>query len=168
MATEPLDASITSRFLPGRPAVSDTHGDLHFARYDKRNRLVTGGALVLSTAGRPRLEWRIGRRIGRWHPDLGRVRFDYVWNGWIGMTPDFMPRIHRLGPDAWAWAACNGRAVALSISIGREIARALLGRQMGELALPVSEPEPLPFHGLVRRLAPMKLLSYRWRDAREI
>lgn len=168
MATEPLAARITDTFLPGRPAMSDTHGDLHFARYDRRNRLVTGGALVVSAGGRPRLERRISRRIGRWHPDLGHVRFDYVWSGWIGMTPDFMPRIHRLGPDAFAWAACNGRAVALSISMGRELARALLGRQMGELALPLSEPQPLPFHAVARRVAPLKLLSYRWNDAREI
>jgi len=168
MATEPLGEDVRRAFLPGRQAMSDTHGDLHFARYDARNRLVTGGALIIGVAGRRRLEARIGRRLARWHPRLANVRFDYVWNGWIGMTPDFMPRVHRLGPDGYAWAACNGRAVALSVSIGRELARALLGRQIGELALPFSAPDPLPAHGLVRRLAPWRLAAYRWRDAREI
>ena len=168
MATEPLSDDVRRSFLPGRQAMSDTHGDLHFARYDARNRLVTGGALIVSSGGRARLEARVGARIGQWHAKLRDLRFDYVWNGFIGMTPNFMPRIHRLGPDAYGWAACNGRAVALSVAIGREFARALAGQSLKELALPCSEPEPLPMHGLVRRVAPLKLAAYRWRDAREL
>ena len=43
MATQPLPQAVRASVIPGRQAMSDTHGDLHFARYDARHRLVSGG-----------------------------------------------------------------------------------------------------------------------------
>jgi len=43
MATQPLSDNVRKTIIPGRQAMSDTHGELYFARYDARNRLVTGG-----------------------------------------------------------------------------------------------------------------------------
>jgi len=37
-----------------------------------------------------------------------------------------------------------------------------------DLALPFSEPAPIVAHRLLRRLAPLMLMVYRRRDAREI
>ena len=168
MATQPLGDNVRRHVIPGRQAVSDTHGELHFARYDARNRLVTGGALIGTANAAARLRRRVGARLQRMFAPVGEVTFDYLWSGYLGMTADYMPRVHRLGPDGYAWAGCNGRGVALSIAMGREMARAIGGTPPDELALPFSEPAPLPLHGLVRRLAPLRLLEYRWRDAREI
>jgi glycine/D-amino acid oxidase-like deaminating enzyme len=84
------------------------------------------------------------------------------------MTRDYLPRLHRLGPDGYAWAGCNGRAVALSIALGREFARAIQGAPEDDLALPFTEPAPIPFHGAARLLAPLMLLEYKRRDRREI
>ena len=149
--------------------MSDTHGELWFARYDARNRLVTGGALAAPFNRADRLKPYVGERLQRIWPQLGEVRFTHVWNGYVGMTRDFLPRIHRLGPDAFAWAGCNGRAVALSVALGRELAAAARGADPETLALPFSDPRPVPFHALARRLAPpLALLSYRRRDAREL
>ena len=80
------------------------------------------------------------------------------------MTPDNLlqpqvpgyPRIHRLGPDAYGWVGCNGRAVALSISLGRELAKATQGAALETLGLPLSEPKSQPLRGLVRRIAPLR------------
>ncbi|MGQ9371605.1 NAD(P)/FAD-dependent oxidoreductase [Azospirillum sp. ST 5-10] len=168
MATAPLDADVRRTVLPGRQAMSDTHGDLRFLRYTADNRLVTGGALLIPYAGHGRLKGIVGRRLATMFPQIGAVRFDHVWNGYIGMTIDYTPRIHRLGPGAFAWAGCNGRGVALSVSLGRELAAAAAGADVRTLALPFTEPAPLPAHGLLRRVGPLKLLLYRWRDRREI
>ena len=73
-----------------------------------------------------------------------------------------------VGPDGYAWIGCNGRAVGLSFAIGREFARALSGTDRRDLMLPFSEPQPLPFHRVARRVAPLALLRYRWRDRQEI
>jgi glycine/D-amino acid oxidase-like deaminating enzyme len=168
MATAPLSDNIRRTILPGRPAMSDTHGELYFARYDARHRLVTGGALVNPIKGAARLKPYIAARLERLFPQIGAVTFDHVWNGHIGMTQDYMPRLHRLGPEGYAWAGCNGRAVALSVALGREFARAIAGEPECHLALPFTEPEPIAFHALARRLAPLMLLDYKRRDRREV
>ncbi|MEZ5740892.1 MAG: FAD-binding oxidoreductase [Burkholderiaceae bacterium] len=168
MATRPLDERQLKQVIPGRQAVSDTHGDLWFMRLDARQRLVTGGALIVRTAGAARLRRRVGARLARIFPALRDIGFDHVWNGYIGMTTDFMPRLHRLGPDAYGWVGCNGRGVALAVALGREFAQALQGTAPESLALPLTDPVPLPAHALLRRLAPWRLMQYRLADGREI
>ena len=74
-----------------------------------------------------RLKARVTERLQRLWPQIGEVSFDYVWNGYVGMTTDHFPRIHRLGPNAYGWTGCNGRAVALTMPLGRELAKAVQG-----------------------------------------
>jgi glycine/D-amino acid oxidase-like deaminating enzyme len=168
MATQPFSESARKTVIPGRQAMSDTHGELYFARYDARNRMVTGGA-VIGPGDKPgRLKKAVAERVQRLWPQIGPVHFDHVWNGYVGMTTDFLPRIHRLGPDAFGWTGCNGRAVALSIALGGEFAKAVRGVPDSELALPFTDPAPIAAHALLRRLAPLMLMVYRRRDAREM
>ncbi|WP_270937126.1 NAD(P)/FAD-dependent oxidoreductase [Falsiroseomonas oryzae] len=168
MATEPVSHNVAGTIIPGRQAMSDTHGELYFARWDARGRLVTGGALAVQMDQARRLRPLIAARLKRLWPQLGEVRFDHVWSGNLSMTPDYFPRLHRLGPDGYAWAGCNGRAVALSVALGREFARAIQGVPETELGLPFTDPTPMPLHGVARRVAPLMLMLYRWRDAREV
>ena len=114
-----------------------------------------------------RLKLRVAERC-RGCGRRSQVNFDYVWNGYVGMTTDFLPCIHRLGPDAYGWTGCNGRAVALSIALGDELSKAVRGLPESNLALPFSDPAPIAAHGMLRRLAPLMLMVYRRRDAREI
>jgi glycine/D-amino acid oxidase-like deaminating enzyme len=168
MATQPLSEAARKTIIPGRQAMSDTHGELYFARYDARNRLVTGGAVIGPGNKVERIKQRVGERLQRLWPQIGAVEFDYVWNGYVGMTTDFLPRIHRLGPDAYGWTGCNGRAVALTMSLGDELSKAVRGVPEKDLALPFTDPAPIVAHGLLRKLAPLMLMVYRRRDAREI
>lgn len=168
MATQPLSEQARQTIIPGRQAVSDTHGELYFMRYDARNRLVTGGNVIGFGDKMGRLKEMVGARLQRLWPEIGDVKFDYVWNGYVGMTTDFLPRMHKLGPNAFGWTGCNGRAVALSIALGNEFAKAVRGVPDDELALPFSEPVPIAAHGLMRLLAPFMLLVYRRRDKKEI
>lgn len=168
MATQPLSEDARKTIIPGRQAMSDTHGELYFARYDARHRLVTGGAVIGPGDKAETLKRMIGERLKKLWPQIGEVSFEHVWNGYVGMTTDFLPRIHRLGPDAYGWTGCNGRAVALSIALGDQLSKAVRGHPQSELALPFTEPVPIVAHGLLRRLAPLMLLVYRRRDAREI
>lgn len=168
LATTPLSDNVRKTIIPGRQAVSDTHRELYFARYDRRNRLVTGGAILLPVKRRERMQPYIAQRLERLFPQIGHVTFDYVWNGYVGITRDFFPRMHRLGPDGFAWAGCNGRAVGFSVALGRELAKAVTGTPVEQLALPLTEPTPLPLHGIVRQLAPAMLVPYRYLDAREV
>jgi glycine/D-amino acid oxidase-like deaminating enzyme len=156
--------------------MSDTHRELYFARWDARNRLVTGGAAALPGAGGTNLRKPIAERLKRLWPQIGDVEFDYVWSGYVGMTPDNLlrpevpgfPRFHQLGPNGFAWTGCNGRAVALSVSLGRELARATQGADLSTLGMPMSEARPQPVQPLLRRLAPFVLPYYRRLDRREV
>ncbi len=168
MASEPVSENLRGVVMPTRPAMSDTHGDLWFARYDARHRIITGGALAMPFNREARLKPYVARRLARIWPMLGELRFSHVWSGKIGMTDDFMPRLHRIGPDAYAWAGCNGRAVALSVALGREFAAAIAGRDPATLGLPFTEPKPLALHALAPLAFPFMLNLYRWRDAREV
>jgi len=78
MATQPLGDNLRKTIIPGRQAVSDTHGDLYFMRYDARNRLVTGGALVVPFNGHKRLKLRIAERLQRIFPEIGEMTFSHV------------------------------------------------------------------------------------------
>src|SRR5260370_26122002 len=116
MARQPLADNIRKPIMPGRQAMSDTHGELYFARYDARNRLVTGGA-VIGPGNKPeRLKAKVAARLQRLWPQIGEVSFDYVWNGYVRMTTDFLPRIHRLVPNPHPLARCHGPAVRLGVS----------------------------------------------------
>jgi glycine/D-amino acid oxidase-like deaminating enzyme len=168
MATQPLAETVRKTIIPGRQAMSDTHGELYFARYDARDRLVTGGAVIGPVNKAAKMKRMVAERLNRLWPQIGHVSFDHVWNGYVGMTTDFLPRIHRLGPNAFGWTGCNGRAVALSIALGDEFSKAVLGHPESKLALPFTDPAPIAAHGLLRRLAPLMLMVYRRRDAKEI
>jgi glycine/D-amino acid oxidase-like deaminating enzyme len=168
MATQPLSESARKTIIPGRQAMSDTHGELYFARYDARDRLVTGGAVIGPVNKAGKMKGMVAERLKKLWPQIWDVSFDHVWNGYVGMTTDFLPRIHRLGPDAFGWTGCNGRAVALSIALGDEFSKAARGHPENDLALPFTDPAPIVAHGLLRRLAPLMLMVYRRRDAREI
>ena len=168
MATQPLSDNVRKTIIPGRQAMSDTHGELYFARYDARNRLVTGGAVIGPGNKVERIKARVTERLQRLWPQIGEVSFDYVWNGYVGMTTDFLPRIHKLGPNAYGWTGCNGRAVALTIPLGNELAKAVRGVPESELALPFTEPVPIvgPRHFAQARAADAAGLSTRAMRAR--
>ena len=168
MSTQPLSDNVRKTIIPGRQALSDTHGELYFARYDVRHRLITGGAVIGPGNKVERIKARVTERLQRLWPQIGEVTFDHVWNGYVGMTTDFLPRVHRLGPNAYGWTGCNGRAVALTIALGDQLSKAVRGVPESELALPFTEPVPIVGHAILRKLAPLMLLLYRRRDAREM
>lgn len=164
LATEPLSTAQQAAILPARQAVSDTRGDLQYFRYDARGRLITGAGMIFKTGAPARLPKLVGARLAHAFPQLGTPKFSHIWSGFVGITTDFFPRFHHLGPNYIGFAGYNGRGVALSVPIGQELAKALEGAADQDLALPFSAPHEIPMHGLVRRIAPAALARYRWRD----
>lgn len=167
MATAPLSDTLRATILSGRQAVSDTRGDLRFFRYDARNRLITGGVVMGDYNVAERVKRKAARNMAEAFPALGEPEITHVWSGYIGMTWDRFPRMHQLGTNGWAWIGCNGRGVALGTALGREFARALDGEPLQELALPISDPAPLPFHKIARKIAPFYLAWLRRKDKTE-
>lgn len=168
MATRPLTDNVRKVLLPGRQAMSDTRGDLHFCRYTADHRLVSGGNLIWPFGVENRLREHVGRRLQGLFPQLGLQTFDYLWSGYIGMTSDRLPRLHELAPGLIAWIGCNGRGVAFATAMGAELARWAAGdARADDLALPETPLAPLPAHALARFVVPAMLWVYRRRDERD-
>ncbi len=168
MATVPINDTLRATILPGRQAVSDTRGDLRFFRYDARNRLITGGVVMGDYNVADRVKQKAAHNLAEAFPALGVPEMTHVWSGYIGMTWDRFPRVHHLGTNGWAWIGCNGRGVALGTALGLELARALDGEPLEDLALPVSEPAQLPLHKIARKIAPFYLAWLRRKDLTEL
>jgi glycine/D-amino acid oxidase-like deaminating enzyme len=164
MATEPLPDALRAQILPGRQAVSDTRGDLRFFRYDARNRLITGGAIIGGGDTRARIARKVAHNLAECFPQLSPPEMTHVWSGYLAMNWDRFPKVHKLGPNGWAWTGCNGRGVALGNALGREIARAVDGEDPRGLALPVTDPHALPCHAIARRIAPLYLAWLQRKD----
>lgn len=161
LATPPLTEAQCQTVIPGRQAVSDTRGDLWYFRYDAQNRLITGSSLLIRVNAEARLRKSVARRLEIAFPQLGKVEFTHVWSGNVGITKDFYPRFHQFGPNYWGFTGYNGRGLALTISVGREMAGLMCGEAP---ALPMTEPELIPVHGLTRHIARAALIRSRWRD----
>ncbi len=161
LATEPLSEAQQAAIIPARQAISDTRGDLWYFRYTADHRLVTGAALLLKAAARPRLQALLKKRLETAFPQLAPLGFSHVWNGFVGITADFTPRFHELGPNYFAFTGYNGRGLALTLSVGREFANKINGQPC---ALPFEAPREIPLHGLVKRVARSRLILTRLQD----
>ena len=141
MATSVLSDNIRKSILPQGHALSDTRGDLYFYRFDANGRLVTGGALIVRQGWEGRIRARIGERVARVYPQLGKPgdawNFEHVWSGYVAATDDKMPHVFELAPGVLTWMGCNGRGVALSTILGRELAKASTGTPLKDIAAPV-------------------------------
>ena len=159
IATEPLPRMIRTRLLPGNQPVSDTRRNLFTFRFDAENRLITGGMHIFGPGAETRVPRAIHRRLAAMLEldDIPPVAF--AWSGMAAVEPDFLPHLIDLGPGLLAGFACNGRGIALTTALGREIATWASGTPATTLPIPFAPPSEIPFHGLVRH-APNMLLPW--------
>lgn len=116
------------------------------------------GRLVMSflmDGAAPDLERSPGparRRLMRVFPDRAPPVFESLSCGKVALTPDGLPRLIRGGDGLLAVTGCNGFGLTLGVLAAREAARHILGRARDALALPLTEPTPLPGARLVPAL----------------
>ncbi|WP_291747127.1 FAD-binding oxidoreductase [Bauldia sp.] len=151
VATQPLGATDLDAILKGRPCVADTRRHTFAVRLSEDNRLVTGGLVFGNASAIRRARSIFIPRLAQRFPSLPPLTSEFTWRGMIATTPDFLPRLYTLGPDFFAAIGCNGRGVAMTTTLGRELASFLSGaRAEADLPLPVQPPEPRTAHSLVR------------------
>lgn len=166
-ATAPLDGQTRSVVLRDDQAMSDTRGDLRFAHYDRDGRLVMGGALVVYANDAARIRRQVWRKLRETFPAVRQPPIAHVWHGRFALTRDGLPKLFEVGPGAWGWIGCNGRGVALSVSMGRVLADLVRGRPATEAPLPVARPNPIPFRPLASAVARATIALCRYRDQRD-
>ena len=159
IATEPLPREARKRLLPGNQSVSDTRRNLFTFRFDAEHRLITGGMHIFGPGAATRVPRAIHRRMAAMLelPDIPPIA--YAWSGMAAVEPDFLPHLVDLGPGLIAGFACNGRGIALTTALGREIAAWACGTPASVLPVPFAPPNEIPFHGVVKH-APNILLPW--------
>ena len=144
VATRPLGADAAC-ILPGRQGLWDTGRIMSNLRRDGEGRLLIGtmGRVIGSAGGGLTHRWAL-KHVSGLFPALGPVEFERAWHGRIAMTPDHLPRIHRLGEGVWTAIGYNGRGITTGTLFGESIAGLLTGLDPKELPLPVTEFTPPP------------------------
>ena len=149
LATRPLTPREREQVLPQGHGAWDTRQVLSSFRLDAAGRMVFGSIGALQGAGRAlHRDW--GRRaMGRLFPALRGIELEHAWYGRIGMTPNALPRLHRLARNTWSFSGYNGRGISPGTVFGRELARLVLGQQTeADMVLPVTEPQRVPLRSL--------------------
>ena len=148
LATEPLGERV-KHILPGRQGLWDTARVMTSLRRDMSDRLLIGSmGKVIGTASKGLSHRWATRRLQVLFPDLGPVRFDEAWHGQIAMTPDHLPRIHRLDEGLYTPIGYNGRGITTGTLFGQAMAGLLTGMDPADLPMPMTDPAHVPATGL--------------------
>ena len=139
LATEPLGERAL-RILPDRQGLWTTAPIMLSMRRDMSDRLVIGSMGTLFGSADKGLSRRwAARRLRHLFPDLGPVGFEEAWYGRIALTPDHLPRIHKLDENLYTPIGYNGRGITTGTVFGQAMSQLLTGMDPAELPLPMTD-----------------------------
>ena len=162
--TEPLSDNVRHTILPERQSLTDTR------QLYSGVRMLPDGRLHASAHGpsfgaEPRADWRrVDARIRRLFPQLGAVKWQQAWSGWVAMTTDHFPRLHELAPGLYAGLGYNGRGIAAATMMGRDLAALVRGARDEATVFPLTPLRPLGWHRIAPMLVRGLVQVYRVRD----
>jgi glycine/D-amino acid oxidase-like deaminating enzyme len=143
--TEPLDDAALARILPQGQPLTDTRRLYSGVRkLGRRLHVSIDGASFMPRATDAQAGVRA--RLAELYPWLPTPRVAEHWSGWIALTTDQYPRLHRLADGVFAAIGCNGRGLAASCILGRDLAHLARDGDEGATTFPVTPLRPLPVH----------------------
>ena len=163
--SEPLSDNVRHTILPERQSLTDTR------QLYSGVRMLPDGRLHASAHGpsfgpQPKPDWRrVDARIRRLYPQLGAIRWQQGWSGWVAMTTDHFPRLHELAPGLFAGLGYNGRGIAAATMMGRDLATLVRNARDDATVFPLTPLRPLGWHGIAPTLVRGLVQSHRVRDA---
>ncbi len=164
LVSAPLSDNLRRSVLPGGQSLSDTRRLYSGIRPRPDGRLhmsVDGPAF--SNGGAP-FTAKSSRRLRDVFPQVGDLAWDYAVAGWVGMTEEQYPHIHRLGPGVLAAIGLSGRGIAFGTLLGREVFRRLSGVAEQDWMLPDTPLRPIRVKPFARPLVGALLNTYRLLD----
>lgn len=151
LASEPLGERAMAILKEGQ-GLWDTGPIMFSLRRDGFGRILIGsmGKVIGGENGLSR-RWA-SHRLRRLFPALGPVAWQSSWHGKIAMTPDHLPRIHRLADGLYTPIGYNGRGITTGVIFGRAMADMLAGGGEDDMPLAFSDPRPLASAPVMSRL----------------
>ena len=165
VVSQPLSDNLRRTVLPGGQAMTDTRRLYSGIRLRSDGRLhvsVDGPAFSNRGAGRAALATR---RVQALFPHLPPPVWDHAVAGWVGMTADQYPHVHRLAPGLIAAIGLSGRGIAFGTLLGREVSLRVLGRPETAWMMPDTPVRPVRTKEMARLLVGGLIGCYRAFDA---
>ena len=136
VATDPLPEKISKMILPNGEGCWDTASVMSSFRLDESNRFIIGGVGNLDhIASKIHTKWA-KRKMESLFPMLKNIPIKYSWHGRIAMTNSHIPKILKLGNNAYSIYGYSGRGIGPGTYFGKAVAECLLNNN--EDYLPVS------------------------------
>ena len=168
LVTAPLSQNIRATILPEGQSITDTR------RLYSGTRLLPDGRLHLSVDGdgfssrAATYRDKAARRARGLFPQLGDITFEEAWTGWVDMSSDQYPHLHRLADSAWGVIGLSGRGIAFATLLGREVSRRILDGEAADSFMPVTPLKPIAVRPVAAPLVGGLMAWYRLRDRLEL
>jgi glycine/D-amino acid oxidase-like deaminating enzyme len=168
IVSEPLSDNLARSILPNGHPLTDTRRLFSGIRKraDRRLHLSVDGP-AFDIAGRPSLAMA-RQRVRDVYPHIGEVAWREEVSGWVGMTTDQYPHVHRLDDGIFGAVGLSGRGIAFGTLLGQEVTRRILGRPEQEMLLPLTPLRPIAGWAMARPLAGALINWYRLRDRADL
>ena len=133
-ATKRLSKDSLEGILPNNEGCWDTATVMSSFRLDSDNRFIIGGIGNLGpNISKIHSAWA-KRKMQSIFPSLENTSLDYFWGGQIAMTDDHIPKILRIGQNAYSIFGYSGRGIGPGTFFGKSIVETFL----------TGSEEPLP------------------------
>lgn len=146
VATRPLSDAMRKAILPEGHVSSDTRQLLTSFRLSPDGRLVMGGSGATAGLDHSAIVPYLHKAGEELFGHLGRIVWDFQWSGFFAVTTDHLPHVHEPEANLHISVGCNGRGIAVSTSLGIQMAKRILGMSEKELPVPVSSIGTVHFH----------------------
>lgn len=164
VATEPIPNEIAHSIFPVRSSLYEMGQVTVYYRLDAQNRLLMGGRCRQRPVSQPDQMKFLERYALMLWPQLAQFKFTHGWNGQLGVTIDHYPHIHEPADGVLVCLGYNGRGVAMSTTMGPELARRVMGGKAADINMPITDLKTIPFQGLWRTGVAARIAYGRIRD----
>ncbi|MDB9972622.1 FAD-binding oxidoreductase [Oceanospirillaceae bacterium] len=139
-ATQPLTQTQRALILPNGEGCWDTNQVMSSFRMDNNARLIIGGLGSLDNRGKnTQINWAY-RKLNALFPHIKNVDFDYMWDGQIAMTSDYLPKITKIGTQGIRLYGYSGRGIGPGTLFGKAAAQWASSGEESELPVCVTAP----------------------------
>jgi glycine/D-amino acid oxidase-like deaminating enzyme len=143
LATVPLPEDLRQSILPGGEGCWDTDLVMSSFRLDAEGRLLIGALGDLDGFGGAVHRSWARRKLARLYPQLSDLPFEYGWSGRIAMTPDHLPRVDDIGPDAISIHGYSGRGIAPGTVFGKSAVGWVVKGDVDAFPVAIRPPQPI-------------------------
>ena len=164
VATEPIPDDVARAIFPLRASLYEMGSVTVYYRLDASNRVLMGGRCRQNPVTDPDQMRFLTRYTHKLWPQLKPFKFTHGWNGQLGVTIDAYPHVHEPAEGVIVGLGYNGRGVAMSTAMGKELARRIAGGKAADIDLPITDLKSIPFQGLWRTGVAARISYGRLRD----